>query len=129
MNHAVRLIAAAAAWPAALSAQSSPAPLTAEAMWELKRVGAPAISPDGKLAVYEVKHYDVENDKGEADLFMVPTTGGKPRRLTSSKGNESEPAWSPDGRWIAFVAKRGDDKQPQLYVISATGGEAIRVTD
>ncbi len=129
MNYAVRLIAAAATWPAVLSAQPLPAPLTVEAMWELKRIGAPAISPDGERAVYEVKRYDVENDKGEADLFIVPTAGGKPQRLTSSKGNESEPVWSPDGRWIAFVAKRGDDKQPQLYAISASGGEAIRVTD
>ena len=45
------------------------------------------------------------------------------------KGNESEPAWSPDGRYIAFVAKRGDDKQSQLYVIAANGGEATRVGD
>ena len=49
---------------------------------------------------------------------MVATAGGKPQRLTSMKGNDSEPAWSPDGRWIAFVAKRGDDKQSQLYVIA-----------
>ena len=71
--------------------------------------------------------YDAENDKGDADLYLVATAGGKPQRLTSTKGNESEPAWSPDGRWIAFVAKRGEDKEPQLYVIGANGGEAIRV--
>ena len=59
----------------------------------------------------------------------MPTAGGKPQRLTSMKGNESEPAWSPDGRYIAFVAKRGDDKQSQLYVIAANGGEATRVGD
>jgi dipeptidyl aminopeptidase/acylaminoacyl peptidase len=128
MTHAIRrLLVAAAAWPSALLAQAAPAPLTAETMWQLDRVGAPAISPDGKLAVYDVKRYDAENDKGESDLYLVPTAGGKPRQLTSTKGNESEPAWSPDGRWIAFVAKRGDDKQPQLYVIAANGGEAQRV--
>ena len=59
----------------------------------------------------------------------MPTAGGKPQRLTSTKGNETEPTWSPDGRLIAFVAKRGDDKQPQLYVIAANGGEATRVSD
>jgi dipeptidyl aminopeptidase/acylaminoacyl peptidase len=131
MNHALRLLAAAvvATLPAAAFADSAPAPLTAETMWQLKRVGAPAISPDGKLAVYAVTRYDADNDKGDADLYVAPTAGGKTQRLTSSKGNESEPAWSPDGQWIAFVAKRGDDKQPQIYVISSTGGEAIRVSD
>mgnify|MGYP002784837155 CR=1 FL=1 len=123
------LAAAAAAWPAALLAQSAPAPLTPETMWQLKRVGSPAISPDGKLAVYQVTRFDAENDTGEADLFLVATAGGKPQRLTSMKGNESSPTWSPDGRWIAFVAKRGDDRQPQLYVIGTAGGEAIRVSD
>jgi dipeptidyl aminopeptidase/acylaminoacyl peptidase len=130
MNPAFRLLAAAAALlPAVALSQATPVPLAAETMWQLKRVGAPAISPDGKFAVYDVKRYDADNDKGDADLFLVPTAGGEPRRLTSTKGNESEPAWSPDGRFIAFVAKRGDDKQPQLYVIAANGGEAERVGD
>ncbi len=132
MHHALRLLAATAALglPAAALADTAPAPLTAETMWQLKRVGAPAISPDGRLAVYALTSYDADNDKGDADLYVAATAGGsKPQRLTSSKGNESQPAWSPDGQWIAFVAKRGDDKQPQIYVISATGGEATRVSD
>jgi dipeptidyl aminopeptidase/acylaminoacyl peptidase len=131
MNHHLRLLAAVtvAMLPCAALADTAPAPLTPETMWQLKRVGAPAISPDGKLAVYAVTSYDAENDKGDADLYVASTASGKAQRLTSSKGNESEPAWSPDGQWIAFIAKRGDDKQPQVYVISATGGEAIRASD
>jgi dipeptidyl aminopeptidase/acylaminoacyl peptidase len=130
MRHTHRFVAAAvAAWPVLALAQAAPAPLTAETMWQLKRTGAPAISPDGKVAVYGVTRYDAENDKGDADLYRVATAVGKPERLTSMKGNESEPAWSPDGRYIAFVAKRGDDKQAQLYVIAANGGEATRVGD
>ena len=130
MNFAIRLLAAAlAVLPVAALADTAPAPLTAETMWQLKRVGAPAISPDGKFAVYDLKRYDADTDKGDSDLYLVPTAGGKPQRLTSSKGNETEPTWSPDGRFIAFVAKRGDDKQPQLYVIAANGGEATRVSD
>ncbi len=130
MRHTHRLVAAAvAAWPVLALAQAAPAPLTADTMWQLKRTGAPAISPDGKFAVYGVTRYDAENDKGDADLYRVSTAGGKPERLTSMKGNESEPAWSPDGRYIAFVAKRGDDKVSQLYVIAANGGEATRVGD
>jgi dipeptidyl aminopeptidase/acylaminoacyl peptidase len=130
MNYAIRLLAGAlAVLPVAALADGAPALLTPETMWQLKRVGALAISPDGKFAVYDLKRYDADNDKGDADLYLVPTAGGKPQRLTSSKGNETEPTWSPDGRFIAFVAKRGDDKQSQLYVIAANGGEATRVSD
>ncbi len=128
MHPMTRLFAAVAvAWPVAAAAQA--APLTPETMWQLKRIGAPALSPDGKQAAYPVTRFDADNDTGDADLFLVGTAGGKPQRLTSTKGNESGAAFSPDGRWIAFVGKRGDDKEPQLYVIGTNGGEAVRVSD
>ncbi len=111
------------------AADGPAAPLSAETMWKIQRIGEPALSPDGKQAVYAVTAYDDEKDKGEADLFLVSTAGGQSRRLTSMPGNDSEPAWSPDGRWIAFVAKRGEDKESQLYVIPTDGGEATRVGD
>jgi dipeptidyl aminopeptidase/acylaminoacyl peptidase len=128
MTTTIRWLAAAMLLaPAAAVAQS--APLSAETMWQFARVGNPALSPDGREAVYAVTNYDEEKDKGEADLYLVATSGGEPRRLTSMAGNESEPAWSPDGRYIAFVAKRGEDKASQLYVIPTDGGEAVKVGD
>jgi dipeptidyl aminopeptidase/acylaminoacyl peptidase len=130
MHFVTRCIAVAVVLaPAAVAAQQAATPLTPETMWQLQRIGNPALAPDGRQAVYAVTRYDDENDSGDADLYVVPTAGGKPERLTSTPGNESEPAWSPDGRYIAFVAKRGTDKVPQLYVIPADGGEAVRVSD
>ena len=114
---------------AAQAADSAATPLSAETMWKIQRVGDPALSPDGRQAVYPVTVYDEEQDKGEADLYLVATSGGASRRLTSMPGKESEPAWSPDGLWIAFVAKRSEDKESQLYVIATDGGEATRVGD
>jgi dipeptidyl aminopeptidase/acylaminoacyl peptidase len=98
-------------------------------MWRLKRLGDPAISPDGRLAVLPVTSFDIDKNKGDADLWLVPTKPGKSRQLTSGAANDSTPAWSPDGALIAFVSQRGDDKQPQLYVIPFDGGEARRVTN
>ena len=102
---------------------------TADAMWQLKRLGAPAISPDGRFAVVPVTTNNIDKNKGETDLWLVPTKPGKARQLTSDAANDSSPAWSPDGELIAFVSKRGEDKQPQVYVISVSGGEARRVTN
>jgi len=123
-----------ARWIAALLlvapiATQASTPLAAETMWKIQRIGEPALSPDGRQAVYPVTVFDDEEDKGEADLFLVSTAGGPSRRLTSMPGNESAATWSPDGRWIAFVAKRGDDKESQLYVIPTDSGEATRVGD
>ena len=102
---------------------------TADAMWGLKRLADPAISPDGRMAVVPVTTYDVAENKSNTDLWLLPTKPGRARQLTSGEANDSAPAWSPDGQWIAFVSKRGEDEESQLYVIAVDGGEARRVTN
>lgn len=104
-------------------------PYTAAAMWRLKRLDAPSISPDGRLAVVPVTGFDAASDMATTELWLVPTKPGKARRLTSGSSSDITPAWSPDGEQIAFVSKRGHDKEPQLYVIAVNGGEAKRVTN
>ncbi len=101
----------------------------AEKMWALKRLGDPAITPDGTQAVVPVTTYDIQENKGLTDLWMVPVAGGAVRQLTSDKANDTQATVSPDGKWIAFVSKRGDDKEAQIYVIAVDGGEARRVTN
>ena len=105
-------------------------PLTVDALWALKRIGTPTLSPDGTLACAAVTSYDVAKNEGATELWLYPTRpgrGARPRRLTAGD-KDSGPAWSPDGRTIAFTAKRKDDEAPQLYVIASDGGEARRVT-
>jgi dipeptidyl aminopeptidase/acylaminoacyl peptidase len=105
-------------------------PLTHETMWGLKRVGAPAPSPDGKWVVFSLVEPAYDEKEQVSDLWIVPTDGGaKPRRLTFSKSGESGVAWSPDSRRIAFSARREGDEVNQVYVLDiAAGGEAVRVT-
>ena len=102
--------------------------LTAEKMWALNRLGDPAITPDGRLAVLPVTTYDIAENKGLTDLWLLPVAGGDARQLTSDKASDTQPTVSPDGKWIAFVSKRGDDTENQVYVIAVDGGEARRVT-
>ncbi|HTU64601.1 MAG TPA: S9 family peptidase [Steroidobacteraceae bacterium] len=118
---------------AAAVAQTLPAPgtrqLTAEKMWAMKRLGEPSITADGKLAVVPVTGYDIGQNKGSTDLWLVPLAGGAARQLTSDKASDTQPTVSPDGKWVAFLSKRGDDTETQLYVIAIDGGEARRVTN
>lgn len=103
--------------------------LTADDLVTMPRVGDPAVSPDGTLVAYTVSTYDADEDRRNADVWIVPTAGGAPRRVTTSRNSDSAPAWSPDGKRLAFVGKRESDKQNQIYVIPVDGGEAERVTD
>src|SRR6185295_14553171 len=65
-------------------------PLTHETMWMLKRVGAPAPSPDGKWVVFSLVEPAYDEKDQTSDLWIVATDGStKPRRLTSTKGGES----------------------------------------
>ena len=102
-------------------------PMSVQDLWALKRVGPPTLSPDGRVACSSVTSYDIDDNEGRSELWLFPTDQGKPRRLTAGD-KDLDPQWSPDGRWIAFTAKRKDDDDAQLYVIAADGGEARRLS-
>src|SRR5687768_2872544 len=105
-------------------------PLTHETMWALKRVGAPAPSPDGKWVVFSLVEPAYDEKDQVSDLWIVPADGSaKPRRLTFTKSGESGVSWSPDSNRLAFSAKREGDEVAQIYIIDvADGGEAVRAT-
>ena len=104
-------------------------PLTVDDLWAVKRVGAPVPSPDGRQVAYTVTAYDVEENRGNADIWLLSLADGATRRLTTNKASDGAPAWSPDGTRLAFVSKREGDSAAQAYVIPVAGGEAERVTD
>ena len=114
---------------AVTAATAETRPLDADTLWQIQRLGAPALSPDGSVAALPVTRYDVEANEGTTDLWLVPTGDGEARRLTTGTATGGRPVWSPDGKHLAFVAKRGDDEQNQIYVLPIGGGEARRVTD
>ena len=113
----------------ALAVGSDAKPMTAEGMWSAKRVGPPSLSPDGKWVAVEVTTFDIPKDESSSAVWLLSTDGKTQKQLTHSPGKSSGPKWSPDGKSIAFTAKRGTDEGPQVYVISPTGGEARRVSD
>jgi dipeptidyl aminopeptidase/acylaminoacyl peptidase len=126
-----RTLVALCTFVLALAAAAERTPLTHETLYLMKRVGAPAISPDGKWVVFSVTEPAYDTKENVTDLWVVPADGSaKPRKVTSMKAGESDPVWSPDSRRIAFAAKRDADEQSQIYVLDlASGGEAQRVTN
>ena len=124
-----RIVLAVALFATAAYAQSKQ-PVTHEALWLMKRVGAPVISPDGRWVVFSVVEPAYDEKEQTSDLWIASADGAaKPRKITFSKSGESGVAWSPDSRRIAFSAKREGDDAAQIYVLDiAGGGEAQRVT-
>ncbi|CAN5235351.1 hypothetical protein BH20VER2_BH20VER2_04260 [soil metagenome] len=103
--------------------------LTPQDLWAIKRVGSPAVSPDGKHVVFTLQEWSIDKNKSTSNLWTVPVAGGEVRRLTTAETSESDPGWSPDGARIAFLSKRGEDENASLYVIPFGGGEAERILE
>ncbi|HEY6925476.1 MAG TPA: S9 family peptidase [Steroidobacteraceae bacterium] len=105
-------------------------PITHELLWMMKRVGAPAVSPDGKWVVFPVLEPSYETDREISDLWLVPADGSTPaRRITNTRAPEGGVSWSPDSHSIAFSARREGDESDQIYILDlAGGGEAHRLT-
>ncbi|RVT53831.1 S9 family peptidase [Rubrivivax albus] len=105
-------------------------PLTVDTLWQIRRLGAPSLAPDGAQAVAALTTYSMDDNKGRSALWLLSTLGGKPRALTACGEKDGQPRWSPRGDRIAFVAQReqegAKDETPQLYLIAPDGGEAVR---
>lgn len=103
-------------------------PFDPETMWEMYRVGNPVVSPDGQWSVVPVTKWDVEKNTSQSNFHLLHNHTGEIRQITFS-GRDSGPAWSPDGRKLAFVSRRHDGPG-QIYVLDlAGGGEARKISD
>jgi len=112
------MIVASCAGPALAAGRA----MTVDDLLAVKGVSDPQVSPDGKLVVYVVSELDRATEKSNSDLYLIPSGGGEPRRLTTATGSDNHPRWSPDGRSIAFLSTRGGSAQ--VWLLPVDGGEA-----
>ncbi|MBU8869578.1 MAG: S9 family peptidase [Gemmatimonadales bacterium] len=105
--------------------------ITTTQLLDIQQVGNTDISPDGKWAAYTVREnrsLDDEAGSGWSRLWVIATGGGKPRPFLTGKVSVGSPKFSPDGRYIGFTMRRGDDAKTQVWVIPVDGGEAQAAT-
>ena len=76
----------------------------------------PALSRDGKRIAFGRR----------GDIYVMSASGSNVRRLTFSPGVEGAPAWSPDGRWIAYSSYRAG--KSDIWKMRADGGGKTRLT-
>ena len=110
------------------STPPAPRAITVDDAFEIRGVGDPQISDDGKWVAYTVSTASLKEDKTETRIWMTPAAGGDGIVMTAEKVSSSHPRWSPDGKFLAFLSKRNEGKT-QVWLLNRMGGEAQQLTD
>src|SRR5215831_11821449 len=128
-------LCAAASKDRAVVAQSK-RPMTFMDIMEMRQATAPAVSPDGKWALYTLNTPDWKAAKSFTDIYLVALDAGlsSTRQMTFTKEkNESSPRWSRHGKHFVFASNReapqSNANQNQLYLMRPDGGEARKITE
>lgn len=121
------------AMPASSGVQAADPVLTPHRVAVLRSVSSAVISPDGSQIAYilSVPRQPGVDDDGEpwSELWVIGSREGAARPFITGKVNVSEVEWTPDGRALAFLAKRGEGKNKALHVIPIDGGEARKAVE
>lgn len=102
--------------------------LTPEDFFALKQVGSPVLSPDGNWVAYTVRETSLEDNSSETRIYMAATEGEEILPMTGVGTSASSPAWSPDGKYLSFLASRNDG-ETQVWALDRRGGEAVQLTE
>jgi dipeptidyl aminopeptidase/acylaminoacyl peptidase len=105
----------------------SKTPLTLEDLRKEVFVAEPRLSPDGKSIAVMVIRHNFDEDRSETEIDLVDVSTGAIRTLTHDRRGASSPAWSPDGKQLAFGAVDGSGT-PQVFAMPMNGGDPLQVT-
>jgi dipeptidyl aminopeptidase/acylaminoacyl peptidase len=134
MNKFFLLLGFLAIRPALFAQNNNKEPVKVTDLLKIRAVGEIKLNKDGTQAAYTVTSIEPDADpkaskwdyKYNTQIYLAITDGSAAPKQLTVKDNASQPAWSPDGRQLAFV--RAVDGKPQIFLLSFDGGEPIQFT-
>jgi len=104
--------------------------MTPELLWQLKRIGEVAVSPDNSQIAFTMREYNVTEGTSESNIYLVSALGGEPKQLTTSKGTEHNLIWSLDGKEIYYLAEgRGGSNIFSLTIADMLSKQLSQIKD
>nr|MBS0038299.1 S9 family peptidase [Saprospiraceae bacterium] len=97
--------------------------LTPELLWKLERLSLQDMSPDGNWVVYGQARFEVSENKGQQDLFLLSTEDGSSKRITAFESYEGNAQFSPGGKKIGFLSNG------YLWEMNLDGTDKKKISD
>lgn len=101
--------------------------LSPEALWAFGRIGDVSVSPDGTKVLYTVTYYSVEENKGNAEVYIMDLESKKETRLTQTKSSEFNVIFNPKGDRIGFIYS--DEDGVNIWEMNLEGNDRKRISD
>ena len=102
--------------------------MTPESMWYIGRIGEYQLSPDKKSIVMTATFYDIDENKGNSEVFIIDLGSMKKKQITSSPKGEFNIRWRPDGKSIGFLYP-DDNDEIQLFEMDVEGKNRNQISN
>ena len=102
--------------------------LVPDDFYRVQDVSDPQVSPDGAWVAYVVTSNDRGADEARSAVWMVSWDGSQHLPLTAAADGTEKPRWSPDGRYLAFMATPAGSEKAQIMLLDRRGGNARQLT-
>ena len=103
--------------------------LTPEVLEAFGRISEVTPSPDGSLLAFTLTYEDIEENKGNAEIYTMKPDGSDMKRLTHTESSEGNLAWIDNGERLAYVGKDKKTDKPQVFTMKPDGSDSRRVTE
>ncbi len=97
-------------------------------VFEINSVSSPVLSPHARKVLYLAEETDWEENAYRRQAWLVDVKSRVRKQLTFDENGVGSPRWSPDGKFISFTAKRGEEAETQVWIMPSDGGEARALT-
>jgi dipeptidyl aminopeptidase/acylaminoacyl peptidase len=101
--------------------------MTPEVLWSFGRVGGIEVSPDYQHILFSITYYDIKQNKGNRDLYVMKIDGTDLKQLTKSPENEFNAIWKPDGSKIGYLSSKSGTAQ--LWEMNPDGTGKKKISD
>jgi len=99
--------------------------MTPEVLWAFGRINGTQVSPDGSRVLFGVTYYNIAQNKGNAELFVMNTDGSDKKQITKTAASENSAKWL-DNEQIAFLS--AESGEPQLWIMDSKGGNRKQIS-